>query len=77
MYLGKELIKVQFKDYFGKRVKVTFLSGNQLIGKIDDYTASIDNDDEGEYLTICPEEGKLKGEPVAFYENEIKTIAIL
>lgn len=53
------------------RGKVIFNDGQTLIGKIVDYTSSWDNDDEGAYLTIVPENGKLKGEYVECPENEV------
>lgn len=54
------------------RGKVVFYDGQVLIGKIVDYTSSWDNDDEGAYLTIIPESGKLKGEYVECPEDEVR-----
>lgn len=54
------------------RGKIVFADGQVLIGKIVDYTSSLDNDDEGAYLTIIPESGDLEGEYVECPENEVK-----
>lgn len=65
---------MNFVSYLGKEVRVTFKDGAILSGRIIDYTTSEDNDDEGEYLVIRPQSGKLKDRSVAFFENEIESI---
>lgn len=61
-------------SYLGKEVRVTFKDGAILSGRIIDYTTNEDNDDEGEYLVIRPQSGKLKDRSVAFFEHEIESI---
>ncbi|MFB8530422.1 hypothetical protein [Enterococcus casseliflavus] len=65
---------MDLESYLGKEVRVTFLDGVILSGRIIDYTTSEDNDDEGEYLVIKPQSGKLKDRSVAFFEHEIESI---
>lgn len=65
---------MDLESFVGKTVRVTFKDGKILSGRITDYTTSEDNDDEGEYLVIKPQAGKLKDRSVAFFENEVDSI---
>ena len=76
MFRGEEIIKMELVEYLGQTVRVTFKDGQILSGKIVDYTSSADNDDEGEYLTIRPQSGKLKGQPIVFYKGDFNQIVI-
>ncbi len=54
------------------RGRIVFNDGQTLIGEIVDYTSSWDNDDNGAYITIVPENGDLKGSYVQCPEDEVK-----
>ncbi|MRI03758.1 hypothetical protein GIX73_05955 [Lactobacillus reuteri] len=67
------MIKINLSNFERQaRGKVVFEDGQTLIGEIIDYTSSWDNDDEGAYLTIIPESGKLKGEYIECPEDKVK-----
>ncbi|MQW23828.1 MULTISPECIES: hypothetical protein [unclassified Lactococcus] len=68
---------MEIVDYLAKRVKIVSIENKIWIGRVSDYTTSADNDDEGEYICITPESGKLQGQPVVFYPNEIKKIELI
>ena len=60
------------KIELGRMACIYYKDGDKVIGTITDFTSSWDNDDEGAYITIVPENGKLKGEYIECPENEIK-----
>ncbi|WP_076461468.1 hypothetical protein [Limosilactobacillus caccae] len=62
------------KYRIGSTIKVLFKDGTILTGKVDDFTSSWDNDDEGDYLTIIPLTGRLKGLDVQVNQFEVKAI---
>ncbi len=53
------------------RGKVVLKNGKVFIGKIVDYTTSYDNNDNGAYLTIVPEDGPGKGGHICCYEDNV------
>lgn len=62
-------------EYFGKRVKIISIRGNEWHGYVDNYTSALDNDDENEESIFV----KIDGEKERYFEfmaHEIKSIEI-
>lgn len=63
-----------YDKYYGKRVKVIFNNGHEYIGQINDYTSNEDNDNQGEYWGLAPDDSN---EDFIFYSDEIKSIEVI
>lgn len=59
-------------DYVNKKVKVTLIEGDILIGKCLDYTKAIENDPEIDSIDL-----KVKKDIYEIFENEIEYIDII
>jgi len=63
---------IKLYEYVDKKVKVTLLEGDIIIGKCIDYTKAIDNDPEVDSIDL-----KIKKDIYELYENEIESIEII
>ncbi|WP_107950936.1 hypothetical protein [Lysinibacillus parviboronicapiens] len=61
----------------GKKIKVTFIDDQTLVGIVDHWTSANDSEDGIQELTIKPIDGELKDQLVNFNENEVSTIEII
>lgn len=59
-------------DYCGKKIRVTLVDGDILLGKCIEYTKAIENDPEIDSIDI-----QIKKEIYEIYENEIENIEVL
>lgn len=59
-------------DYCNKKIKVTLIDGDILVGKCIDYTKAIENDPEIDSIDL-----QVKKEIYEVYENEIKKIEVV
>lgn len=73
--------KYKLYEYFGKRVKIIHIEGNEWHGRVIDYTSALDNDDENEESIVVDidghEERRWKGADylhIEFMAHEIKSI---
>ncbi|WP_400194622.1 hypothetical protein [Lysinibacillus telephonicus] len=62
---------------YKKKIKVTFVDEEVLIGMVDHWTSPGDSENGVEELTIIPTEGKLKGQYINFDETEVKNIEVI
>ncbi|MDN5953048.1 MAG: hypothetical protein L0H99_04015 [Loigolactobacillus coryniformis] len=68
---------MEWFEYLDRRVHIETVNDNHYTGTVRDYTSNADNDDEGEYITVYPELGKWRNQPIALYPMDIKTIEII
>lgn len=61
----------------GKKIKVTFIDDQTLVGIVDHWTSASDSDDGVQELTVKPTDGNLKGQLVNFNENEVNKIEVI
>lgn len=61
----------------GKKIKVTFIDEQTIVGIVDHWTSANDSEDGVQELTIKPIDGELKNQLVNFNENEVSTIEII
>lgn len=68
---------MKISKYLGQRISITFDDGEQLNGKVVNYTIAGDNDPEEESIEFVPDSGVMKGQTAEIYEHEIKSITTL
>lgn len=61
-------------NYFKKQVKITFDDGEEMTGKIVNYTIAGDNDPEEESVEFIPDSGRFEGENIEVYQHEVNEI---
>lgn len=64
-------------EYLDRRVRIQTVDDNHYTGTVKDYTSNADNDGESEYITVYPELGKWRNQPITLYPVDIKTIEII
>lgn len=68
------MISMTYNKFFGKHVKIVFKNGNKYFGIINDYTSDDDNDNEGEYWGLKPDDSF---DDFIFYSDEIESIEVI
>lgn len=61
----------------GTKIRVTFVDGQKLVGKVDHYTSAADSPDDVQELTIIPTKGEFKHQYINFHEDEVKQIEVI
>lgn len=63
------------KIEIGSKVRVRYKDGDSIVRIVSDFTSSWDNNnDKGDYITIVPSSGNLKGLNVQANEHEIEYV---
>ena len=62
------------KIEIGSKVRVRYKDGDSIFRIVSDFTSSWDNNDKGDYITIVPSSGNLKGLNVQANEHEIEYV---
>jgi hypothetical protein len=61
------------KEYFGKKVQVVFIDGQEsFIGVLTGYTSELDNEPDGESITVDTTRG-----PFEIFTEEVKEISLI
>lgn len=63
---------IKLYEYVDKKIKVTLVEGDIIIGKCIDYTKAVNNDPEIDSIDL-----KIKKDIYELYENEIESIEIV
>lgn len=64
-------------DYEGKRVRITSTNGNMFEGTVGDYCYPEDDENNLEMIVVDVIKGKYVGQPVGFYDKDIKSIEVI
>ncbi|MDG4961500.1 hypothetical protein [Pseudolactococcus raffinolactis] len=68
------MVIMTYDKFYGKKVNIIFNNGHNYTGIINDYTSDDDNDNQGEYWGLAPDDST---DDFIFYPDEVKAIEII